>query len=232
MEYKNYLSILATGAVMSIMMASCKNETKQYEASPAEVMELSAKNEIIRGKYLVGIMGCNDCHSPKKMGENGPELIPELLLSGYPADRPIVNFDSDLIKEGFGIFYPDLTAAAGPWGVSFAGNLTPDETGIGNWSEEQFKTAFPVSFLTSDFRQSRIISCFVKFRKCRRSRHFLYGIINPMPVRTASKSECGCHIIFFVLDLYGTIWKEQLPEPSFFRNIVLANMSPLIFLKH
>lgn len=141
MEYKNYLSILATGAVMSIMMASCKNETKQYEASPVEVMELSAKNEIIRGKYLVGIMGCNDCHSPKKMGENGPELIPELLLSGYPSDRPIVNFDSDLIKEGFGIFYPDLTAAAGPWGVSFAGNLTPDETGIGNWSEEQFKTA-------------------------------------------------------------------------------------------
>ena len=141
MEYKNYLSILATGAVITIMMASCKNETKQYEASPVEVMELSAKNEIIRGKYLVGIMGCNDCHSPKRMGENGPELIPELLLSGYPSDRPIVNFDSELIKEGFAIFYPDLTAAAGPWGISFAGNLTPDETGIGNWSEEQFKTA-------------------------------------------------------------------------------------------
>jgi hypothetical protein len=32
-----------------------------------------------------------------------------------------------------------LTAWAGPWGVSFAINLTPDvETGIGEWSEESF----------------------------------------------------------------------------------------------
>ena len=40
------------------------------------------------------------------------------------------------------MFYPDLTAAAGPWGITFAGNLTPDETGIGNWTEEQFAKAF------------------------------------------------------------------------------------------
>ena len=39
------------------------------------------------------------------------------------------------------MFYPDLTAAAGPWGVSFAANLTPDETGIGNWTEDQFRKA-------------------------------------------------------------------------------------------
>jgi hypothetical protein len=31
------------------------------------------------------------------------------------------------------------TAWAGPWGVSFTANLTPDEeTGIGLWSEEEF----------------------------------------------------------------------------------------------
>jgi hypothetical protein len=39
------------------------------------------------------------------------------------------------------MFYPDLTAAAGPWGVSFAANLTPDQSGIGTWTEEQFKRA-------------------------------------------------------------------------------------------
>ena len=75
------------------------------------------------------------------MGPQGPELIPELLLSGYPADRPIVAFKDTLIKAGFAMFYPDLTAAAGPWGITFAGNLTPDETGIANWTEEQFKNA-------------------------------------------------------------------------------------------
>ena len=58
-------------------------------------------------------MGCNDCHSPKKMGAHGPEIIPELALSGYPADRPIVKFDNKLIKEGFAQFYLDLTGAAG-----------------------------------------------------------------------------------------------------------------------
>ena len=30
---------------------------------------------------------------------------------------------------------------AGPWGVSFTANLTPDkETGLGNWTEEMFIT--------------------------------------------------------------------------------------------
>ncbi len=33
----------------------------------------------------------------------------------------------------------DTTAWAGPWGVSYSANLTPDEnTGIGSWSEETF----------------------------------------------------------------------------------------------
>lgn len=96
---------------------------------------------IQRGAYLVQIGGCNDCHSPKRMGAQGPEIIAETLLSGYPSDRPLVKFDSPMVKEGFSMFYPDLTAAAGPWGVSFAANLTPDETGIGNWTEEQFAKA-------------------------------------------------------------------------------------------
>ncbi|MHA8064475.1 hypothetical protein [Aquirufa aurantiipilula] len=75
------------------------------------------------------------------MGPKGSEIIPELLLSGYPSNRPIIKFDSPLIKQGFAQLYPDLTAAAGPWGVSFAANLTPDESRIGNWTEDQFKLA-------------------------------------------------------------------------------------------
>jgi hypothetical protein len=31
-----------------------------------------------------------------------------------------------------------LTEWSGPWGVSYTANLTPDDTGIGSWSEEQF----------------------------------------------------------------------------------------------
>jgi hypothetical protein len=133
------LIVIAVVAVQIMLnTSSCNNnvaetENKKETPKPEEIVE--------KGKYLVGIMGCNDCHSPKKMGPNGPEIIPELMLSGYPAKSEIVKFDSKMLSAGFSMFYPDLTAAAGPWGVSFAGNLTPHETGIGNWTEEQFKKA-------------------------------------------------------------------------------------------
>jgi len=133
------LIVISVFAIQLLLnTSSCTNniveiENKKEVPKPEEIVE--------KGKYLVGIMGCNDCHSPKKMGPNGPELIPELILSGYPATSEIVKFDSKMLSAGFSMFYPDLTAAAGPWGVSFAGNLTPHETGIGNWTEEQFKKA-------------------------------------------------------------------------------------------
>jgi hypothetical protein len=137
------ITILAGMALffnITITSSSCTN-TEKAEKNDHDSIAVKPEDVVKRGEYLVGIMGCNDCHSPKRMGEKGPEIIPELLLSGYPADRPIVKFDSKLIKEGFAMLYPDLTGAAGPWGVSFAANLTPDESGIGNWTEEQFKKA-------------------------------------------------------------------------------------------
>ena len=32
----------------------------------------------------------------------------------------------------------DFTAWIGPWGISYSANLTPDETGTGKWTENQF----------------------------------------------------------------------------------------------
>lgn len=124
----------------ALFSTSCSNRKKNNTGDNATVA-IKSEDVVKHGEYLVTIMGCHDCHSPKRMGNKGPEIIPELMLSGYPEDRPIIKFTNPLIKDGFSMFYPDLTAAAGPWGVSFAGNLTPDETGIGNWTEEQFKKA-------------------------------------------------------------------------------------------
>ena len=133
--------ILLSGLYLFSSLFSCA-EKNNLTPKNTTAEEATGQEDIVKqGKHLVEIMGCNDCHSPKKVGPKGPEIIEELLLSGYPSDRPVVTFDSKLIKEGFAMFYPDLTAAAGPWGISFAANLTPDETGIGNWSEEQFKKA-------------------------------------------------------------------------------------------
>ena len=138
---KNNVILLFAVFCFAFVITSCSNSNQKSGESETAVKAVSQEDIVKRGEYLVTIMGCNDCHSPKKMGPNGPEIIPELMLSGYPSDRPIVKFDDPKIKEGFAMFYPDLAAAAGPWGISFAGNLTPDPTGIGTWTEEQFKRA-------------------------------------------------------------------------------------------
>jgi hypothetical protein len=46
----------------------------------------------------------------------------------------------EMMQQGVFIsINPTYTAFAGPWGVSYAINLTPDkETGIGKWTEEKF----------------------------------------------------------------------------------------------
>ncbi len=93
-----------------------------------------------RGKYLVTIMSCNDCHSPKKFGPQGPQPDPDRLLSGHPSDLLLPKVDTTRI--GPWVWFNDQnTAFVGPWGASFAANLTPDPTGTGTWSEGQFRKA-------------------------------------------------------------------------------------------
>jgi mono/diheme cytochrome c family protein len=95
---------------------------------------------VARGKYLVNFGGCNDCHSPKIMTDRGPVPDPKRLLSGHPETEKLPAFDKQLVTtSGWVLFTPDLTAAVGPWGVTCAYNLTPDEnTGIGLWTEKMF----------------------------------------------------------------------------------------------
>jgi len=142
MKSRNFLVLTFTTISFVFISISCSTSNQDTITLEEKLILVEDPNEVIKhGEYLVTVMGCNDCHSPKRMGPNGPEIIPELMLSGYPSDRPIVKFDSELIKAGFPMFYPDLTAGAGPWGISFSGNITPHETGIGNWTEEQFRKA-------------------------------------------------------------------------------------------
>ena len=97
---------------------------------------------VARGKYLVTIMGCSDCHTPTVPGPGGAP-VPDMsrLLSGHPKDLPYPTWSpaDAQRRNAIALTGPMLTAWAGPWGVSFATNLTPDkETGIGEWSEETF----------------------------------------------------------------------------------------------
>ena len=93
------------------------------------------------GEHLVTICGCNDCHTPKKMGPMGPEIDSTLLLSGHPAGLPPADIDRKLLESKGIVATNLLTAWIGPWGISYAANLTSDETGIGTWQESNFITA-------------------------------------------------------------------------------------------
>lgn len=115
---------------------------QQQPTEKLTTLEANVSNEVRvkRGEYLVSFAGCDHCHTPKMMTPNGPALDMSLRLSGHQAEEPFTAGNKkELIKKEFvAVFSPGTTAAAGPWGVSYASNLTPDDTGIGNWTEAQF----------------------------------------------------------------------------------------------
>ncbi|HSW17031.1 MAG TPA: c-type cytochrome [Ramlibacter sp.] len=102
----------------------------------------STNPTVERGRYLLGTSGCMDCHTPMKMGANGPEWDFARLLSGHPEGLAMPPVPK--LPEGSGLMIASATntAWAGPWGVSFTANLTPDmDTGLGRWSERDFMLA-------------------------------------------------------------------------------------------
>jgi mono/diheme cytochrome c family protein len=122
-----FIMILVSGLVYYACDTGSRDV--QAAATPAEL--------VARGAYLVNAMGCDDCHSPKIFGPNGPVPDPERRLSGHPADMPLGRIDKSALHDWV-LFNAHNTAVVGPWGVSFAANLTSDQTGIGSWTEEQF----------------------------------------------------------------------------------------------
>jgi len=93
---------------------------------------------VARGKYLVDTSGCHDCHTPVKMGPNGPEPDMTRALSGHPAEMKMPP-PPPPSGPWIGSVGATMTAWAGPWGVSYTANLTPHkENGIGAWTEQQF----------------------------------------------------------------------------------------------
>jgi mono/diheme cytochrome c family protein len=112
--------------------------------TPALADNSSASNEQLqRGRYLVEYGGCSDCHTPKLMTDKGPVPDPARALSGYPASMPQPPIPAGVLGPPPGhwsaLTNADLTAWAGPWGVSFTANLTPDKaTGLGHWTVDQF----------------------------------------------------------------------------------------------
>ncbi len=107
--------------------------------APAWATDAAPPNVVARGQYLVTTSGCHDCHTPLKVGANGPEPDMSRMLSGHP--QALEMPPAPVLPEGPWLVTAAATNTAwsGPWGVSFTANLTPDaETGLGQWTLRDF----------------------------------------------------------------------------------------------
>lgn len=130
--------VLVLVAIAALNLAALLVRGPESLVESAVAADPASSSRIARGEYLSKIMVCNDCHTPWKMGPQGPEPDMTRMLSGHPQDMivpPAPAAEGPWIWSGAAT----NTAFAGPWGVSFAANLTPDpETGLGKWTEDTF----------------------------------------------------------------------------------------------
>jgi mono/diheme cytochrome c family protein len=124
--------------VFSLILAAVLASTAAPRAGEDAPSSSVLSDRVARGEYLVRFGLCHDCHTPHRMGPKGPEPDMTRALSGHPSDVAVTPLPA---LSGAWMFAGAATntAWAGPWGVSFTANLTPDkETGLGNWTEEMF----------------------------------------------------------------------------------------------
>ena len=134
-------SMLATGMLPAIAHAADAVPARAAATVLASGAAKAAGGSAARGKYLVNTSGCHDCHTPWKMGNNGPEPDMTRMLSGHPQDLQLPPPPKP-VGPWIVASAATNTAHAGPWGVSFTANLTPDpETGLGKWSQRNFMDA-------------------------------------------------------------------------------------------
>lgn len=125
---------LTSSLLILVALASC---SPQPEKKPETKAAPTDEEMIARGSYLVNAIGCDDCHSPKMMTDHGPVPDPATRFGGHIEGDLRDKVAKDALGNWF-LFNSSLTAAVGPWGISYAGNISSDQTGIGTWTEEQF----------------------------------------------------------------------------------------------
>jgi hypothetical protein len=135
--------VVSSLAAFGSLLAGCQKEPAAQPSATAAVASPPAQTPVERGEMLVIGGGCHDCHTPKKMGPNGPEPDMSKMLSGHPASAgALTAAKQDPGSPWIAHTNEHLTAWSGPWGVSYAANLTPDQnTGLGTWTEETFVKA-------------------------------------------------------------------------------------------
>ena len=154
--------------------------------------QAQTQSQTERGRYLLNTSGCHDCHTPFKLGPSGPQPDMARMLSGHP--EGLVMPPAPALPPGpwLTVSAATNTAYAGPWGVSFSANLTPDaDTGLGRWTARDFVSTI------------------------RSGRHMGKGrpVLPPMPVPVYNHFDDGdLEAIFAYLRTVPAL-KNRVPEP-------------------
>jgi len=159
---------------------------------PPSAAQAADTKQLERGRYLVTLAACNDCHTPLKMGANGPEPDMSRMLSGHPESLAMPPAPQLPAGPWMTVVSATNTAWSGPWGTSYTANLTPDaETGLGRWTLKDFKETL------------------------RSGRHLGRGrpILPPMPVAMYRHlSDADMEAIYAYLRSVPAV-KNRVPEP-------------------
>ena len=136
---KKWITIPIYVVATFFLLARCNDKVKEAPTDTAQAKKdfNGYESKEKWGEHLVTIGGCHDCHTPKVMTPMGPDLDSTKLLAGHIAGSPEPQVNRKEMQDKGLVVTGDLTTWIGPWGTSYTANLTSDETGIGNWNEEQ-----------------------------------------------------------------------------------------------
>ena len=124
-----FLMVLAIAAFSGALLRAVAPGSQEAAAKTPNAARIA------RGAHLVRTMGCNDCHTPLKIGPRGPEPDVSRALTGHPEDvklPPPPRCHRPLDRRH---------RRPGPLrrtGASTHRGLTPSETGLGKWTEDMF----------------------------------------------------------------------------------------------
>jgi mono/diheme cytochrome c family protein len=121
-------------AALTLTLGACSASRPSAGDATAE--------RVARGRQLVSIGGCNDCHTPMKFDADLGMPVPDMtrMLSGHLEGGP--DPASALGGHDLAVIGATFTSFRLPFGVVYTANLTPDkDTGLGNWTEDMFVRA-------------------------------------------------------------------------------------------
>lgn len=112
------LLAISASALMAVWIfhPATAGHAEKHVQAPLPAREPASADQIERGRYLVNLAGCNDCHTP-----------------GYFLGKPDLSH---------GLAGSDVGFEVAGMGVFVGSNLTPDhETGLGDWTRDDIVTA-------------------------------------------------------------------------------------------